>query len=314
MDAAVLSALLRGLRFKPLNKEIQGATGVSPSTIYNGLRALTANSEFMSALKSELIKVRAQAAANSGSQQLGDSPGSLTQQTRGDSSIPNNSSSPYHYSNSASTIASNTASLPQKSSPSRGIKRSRDGNRADQNPECATSAHMGSHMGPHVMSSDLEGNPGDPALAFELPRPMKKMCSGLSQAPSGRDIWVGDCHTGYGDCSTAFWDLASMPAVTVELPSHPAPGELSAPLSGVNLSSKPYFCMYMSVSMYSLSFQTLPTCVHISMCVHWNIFSVCLTDQQSGMILGAVLCFCFLLGCVQLSLEHASKSCRMCIM
>ena len=98
VDAAVLSAVLRGLRSKPLNKEIQGATGVSPSTIYNGLRALTANSEFMSALKFELIKVRAQAAANSGSQQLGDrySPGSLTQQTRGDSSIPNNSSSPYH--------------------------------------------------------------------------------------------------------------------------------------------------------------------------------------------------------------------------
>ena len=124
VDAAVLSAVLRGLRSKPLNKEIQGATGVSPSTIYNGLRALTANPEFMSVLKSELIKVHAQAAANSGSQQLGDrySPGSLTQQTRGDSSIPNNSSSPYHNTNSASTIASNTASLPQKSSPSRGIK------------------------------------------------------------------------------------------------------------------------------------------------------------------------------------------------
>ena len=134
-------------------------------------------------------------------------------------------------------------------------------------------------MGPHVTSIDEEANCGDPALAFELTRPMKKKCSGLSQAPSGRDIWVGDCHTGYGDCSPAFWDLASMPAATVELPSHPAPGELSAPLSGVNLSSKPYFGMYMSVAMYSLSSQTLPTCVYISLCVHCDIFSVCLTSS-----------------------------------
>ena len=189
-DAAVLSIALKQRLGKPSNKHFTAAMenttyiSISSAAICAGVRALSADSAFMSALRAELSRLSGQ---------------SSTAVT----STP-----------SGGTLAANTGT----SSSSRCLKRSRSDDAADLSLEAA---HMGLHVMSSGQDTQHHDSAGD---VESLGPVKKKMCRGIGQASTGAMSQAGDSGRDVGDYFTASGDLVNQAAMAAGVPFNPTSG------------------------------------------------------------------------------------------
>ena len=189
-DAAVLSIALKQRLAKPSNKHFTAAMerttydSISSGAINAGVRALSADSAFMSALRAELSRLSGQGST------------AVT-------SIP-----------SGGTMAANTRMAPSSNT----LKRSRLDDPADLGH---VAAHMGSHVMSSGQDAQHHDSAGDVEFLGPV---KKKTCRGIGQASGGAVSQAGDSGRETGDYFTASGDLVNQAAMAAGVPFNPTSG------------------------------------------------------------------------------------------